>query len=104
MVARYWSARATADKAPAYVAFFRDQLVPQLRGIEGHLGALVFDRALPDGVEITVLTFWASPEAIARFAGATPDRAVVEPEARALPKATTTPSGTSRSGSTRLPR
>jgi len=93
MVARYWSARATADKAPAYVAFFRDQLVPQLRGIEGHLGALVFDRALPDGVEITVLTFWPhrrrsrvslAPRPIAPWSSRRRAR---------CSKATTTPSG-----------
>jgi heme-degrading monooxygenase HmoA len=34
-------------------------------------------------VEVTVLTFWDSEEAVARFAGDAPERAVVEPEARA---------------------
>jgi hypothetical protein len=35
-------------------------------------------------IEITVLTFWESMDAVKRFAGDPPDRAVVEPEARAI--------------------
>lgn len=84
MIARRWTARATADGARAYVGFFERELVPQLDGIAGHLGALVTTRAAEGAVEIAVLTFWESMEAIARFAGATPDQAVVEPEARAV--------------------
>ena len=88
MIARRWTARATADGATAYVAFFERILVPQLAGLEGHRGALVSTRASGAGeasvVEITVLTFWESMEAIGRFAGAAPERAVVEPEARAV--------------------
>jgi heme-degrading monooxygenase HmoA len=84
MIARYWTARATVEGARAYVEIFQRMLVPQLARLDGHRGALVFDRPLDDGVEVTVLTLWESMEAIARFAGATPERAVVEPEARAI--------------------
>jgi heme-degrading monooxygenase HmoA len=84
MIARYWTARATVEGARAYVDFFRRTLVPQLARLDGHRGALVFDRPLDNGVEVTVLTLWESMEAIARFAGAAPERAVVEPEARAI--------------------
>lgn len=85
MIARSWSARATGEGAKAYVAFFDGTLRPVLEQIEGHEGALVLTRALGgDSVEIRVLTFWRSAEAIARFAGDEPGRAVVEPEARAL--------------------
>ena len=60
--------------------------MPQLERIDGHRGALVLTRAGEGGarVEITVLTFWESMEASGRFAGATPELAVVEPEARAV--------------------
>lgn len=85
MIARSFAARATASGAPAYVAFFRETLVPQLSAIAGHRGALVLTRNGGDGaVDITVTTFWDSMEAIARFAGESPERAVVEPEARAI--------------------
>src|ERR1700694_789879 len=56
MIARYWTARATVEGARAYVEFFQRTLVPQLARLEGHRGALVFDRPLDDGVEVTVLT------------------------------------------------
>jgi heme-degrading monooxygenase HmoA len=84
MIARSWTARATVEGGAAYLAFFRETLAPALAHLDGHRGALVFDRPTDDGVEITVLTFWESMDAVERFAGATPERAVVEPEARAV--------------------
>jgi heme-degrading monooxygenase HmoA len=84
MILRSWSARATADGARAYVDYFRRVLVPQLDALAGHRGATVATRALGDGVEILVLTVWDSLAAIEAFAGAEVERAVVEPEARAL--------------------
>jgi heme-degrading monooxygenase HmoA len=85
MIARVWTARATADGARRYVDFFQGVLVPQLKGIEGHRGALVLTGPHSQSeVGITVITFWESMAAIGRFAGSTPEAAVVEPEARAL--------------------
>ncbi len=83
-VVRSWSALATPDGALEYVAFFQKTLVPQLRRIPGHRGALVLRRPADDVIEITVLTFWESMDAVKRFAGDPPDRAVIEPEARAI--------------------
>jgi len=84
MIVRTFNARATPEAAPAYMRFFRETLVPSLARIAGHRGALVFDR--PDGSEvaITVLTFWESMDAVRSFAGDRPERAVLEPEARAI--------------------
>ncbi len=85
---RTWSARATATNADRYVSFFEMTLTPELRRIEGFEGALVSTQ--PPGatgaapVTIDVCTMWSSMQAIALFAGATPERAVVEPEAQAL--------------------
>jgi heme-degrading monooxygenase HmoA len=83
MIARSWSARATADGARAYAAYFERTLEPQLRELDGYRGALVMTRAHGDGVEVQVLTVWASMAAVARFAP-DPALAVVEPEAREL--------------------
>ena len=79
MIARTWTARATGDNVRACVEFFQTRLVPELRGIAGHVGAIVTTR---DG-HIAVTTFWDSMAAIARFADPI-DVAVVEPEARAV--------------------
>jgi len=84
MITRSWTARATGEGAREYHAYFARALAPELARLPGHRGALVLDRPLADGVEITVITFWDSMAAIAAFAGPTPERAVVEPEARSV--------------------
>lgn len=85
MLVRYFTAAVSRANAPKYYTFFRNTLTPQLERIPGHRGALVLSNDDDtDPVEITVLTFWESEEAIRRFAGDTPSRAVVEPEAREL--------------------
>jgi hypothetical protein len=87
MMARMWSGRARPEHADAYVAHLHEQTFPQLASIAGHCGGYVLRRAATDGsglVEFTVVTLWESIEAIARFAGADPEIAVVPPEAQAL--------------------
>lgn len=85
MLVRYFTATVARANAPKYFTFFRNMLTPELERIPGHRGALVLrhDDA-SDPVQITVLTFWESIDAIRRFAGETPNRAVVEPEALAI--------------------
>jgi len=86
-VLRTWAARATPSNADRYVDFFDRALSRELRAIPGFRGARVSTRNEPDAsgaVVIDVVTEWSSMEAIRRFAGSTPERAVVEPEARTL--------------------
>lgn len=82
-IVRSWSARATAAGADAYVTHFRSRVLPALRERSGHRGALVLRRPEDGRIGITVLTLWTSMAAVAEFAGADPDAAVVEPAARA---------------------
>jgi len=84
MLARLFTAEASATNAPKYYAFFRDTLTPQLKELPGHRGSLVLSQANGATVSITVLTFWESIESIRSFAGDTPNKAVVESEARAI--------------------
>jgi heme-degrading monooxygenase HmoA len=85
MFVRYFTATVARANAPKYYTFFRNTLTPELERIPGHRGALVLSTDdNGDPIEITVLTFWESIEAIRRFAGDAPNRAVVEPEARAI--------------------
>lgn len=86
MIVRLWSCRAPFEKAKGYVDFFREKIVPQLRGIDGHRGATVLQRPLEGEVEILVLTRWDSMDAIRAFAGDEPTRAVVEDEAKVFLK------------------
>jgi heme-degrading monooxygenase HmoA len=82
-VARSWSARATPTGALAYLEHFEDVVLPALRRLAGHRGALVLRRPQGEEIEITVLTLWASLDAVHEFAGPDASRAMVEPEARA---------------------
>ena len=83
-IARSWSARATREGARSYVDYFRHTLAPQLVRLSGYLGATILEGDRDGGVELTVITRWSSLEAIRSFAGDDHQRAVVEPEARAL--------------------
>jgi heme-degrading monooxygenase HmoA len=84
MIARVWSAQTTPASAPAYVEHLRTHVLPALRAVEGYGGAMLLERAVPDAVEIVVITFWHSVEAIRGFAGADLEGAVVADEATAL--------------------
>ena len=81
-VIRSWSARATPAGADAYVDHFRSSVLPALRRRPGHRGAMVLRRRQDGLIRITVLTLWTSMAAVAEFAGADADAAVVEPAAR----------------------
>jgi heme-degrading monooxygenase HmoA len=56
-------------------------VLPELKRIEGFVGASLLRRDSPDGVEFLVLTRWASMDAIRAFAGDDVEKAVVEPDA-----------------------
>jgi len=84
MVLRMWSGRATVEKSGEYVEHATQKVFPALRAIEGHRGAYLLRRAVDGAVEFVVLTLWDSMEAVRRFAGVKPEKAVVEPEARAV--------------------
>jgi heme-degrading monooxygenase HmoA len=83
-IARSWSARATKDGARAYVAYFRETLAPALAHRPGYLGATILERSDGEALALVVITRWTSLDAIREFAGDDHERAVVEPEARAL--------------------
>jgi heme-degrading monooxygenase HmoA len=57
--------------------------ISQSHAIKGPCGAYVLRRQTEADVELIVLTLWDSMEAIRRFAGPEPNKAVIEPEARA---------------------
>jgi heme-degrading monooxygenase HmoA len=75
MIARLWRAVALNQaSADAYVRHLTTNVVPVLRTIEGHRGVRVLQRR-ENTVEILVMTFWDSNDAIRRFAGEDPEHA-----------------------------
>ena len=83
MIARSWRAAATPAGADRYDEHFRASVLTELRSTPGFVRAYLMRSPEGEEIRIHVLTLWESMEAIAGFAGATPDSAVVEPEARA---------------------
>jgi heme-degrading monooxygenase HmoA len=84
MIARVWSAQTTTAQAPGYADHLKSQVLPALRKVNGYAGTLLLDRATPGAVEILVITFWRSLEALRGFAGPDLEEAVVAEEAVAL--------------------
>ena len=85
MIARRWTAHAEGSaQADAYAAHFERSVRPQLERTEGFLGATIERVGGDRGIEIVVVTRWASVDAIHAFAGEDIGLAVVEAEARAI--------------------
>ena len=81
MIARLWSADTTPTQASAYAEHLRTHVLPALNTIEGYAGGMLLERTTPAAVEIIVITWWRSLEAIRGFAGADVEHAVVADEA-----------------------
>jgi heme-degrading monooxygenase HmoA len=84
MILRMWRAQSTVEKAGEYIRHATTKVFPALHAIEGHRGAYLLRHTRGDTVELVVLTLWESMNAVRKFAGAEPNRAVVEPDARAV--------------------
>jgi uncharacterized protein len=84
LILRMWKARSTVEKSGEYVQHATRKVFPTLRAIVGYRGAYLLRRTVDGVIELVVLTLWDSMEAIRRFAGDEPEKAVVEPEARAV--------------------
>jgi uncharacterized protein len=82
-ILRLWKGRATAAKAGDYVRHASQTVFPEIQSLPGHRGAYLLRRSVGNGIEFLVLTLWASMDAIRGFAGPDPEKAVVEPAARA---------------------
>jgi heme-degrading monooxygenase HmoA len=86
MIVRMWRGQAKATNADAYERFVTAKVFAELPAIPGHRGAYLLRRPIEQGdeVEFIAVTLWESLASIRGFAGSDIDRAVVEPEARAV--------------------
>jgi heme-degrading monooxygenase HmoA len=81
MIARIWKARATPERVQEYAAYLQSTVVPELAGIRGYQGVTLLRRDRNGAVEVTVITWWDSLEAIRAFAGEAIENAVVHDSA-----------------------
>ena len=84
MIVRSWTGYASLPRAADYPNHLLDSVRPRLKALPGFQGLYLLRRMREHEVEYRVLTLWSSMEAIGAFAGLTPERAVVEPEAQAV--------------------
>jgi heme-degrading monooxygenase HmoA len=84
MIARLWRGQATVDNADRYRRHAIERVFPALARLPGHRGAYLLARNAGDQVEFLALTLWDSIASIKNFSGENPERAVIDPEARAI--------------------
>jgi heme-degrading monooxygenase HmoA len=84
MIARLWRGVAVAGNADAYQRHATNTVFPALGDIPGHRGAYLLKRETGGRTEFLAVTLWDSIDAVRSFAGADPETAIVEPEARAV--------------------
>jgi heme-degrading monooxygenase HmoA len=84
MIVRMWRAVATPENAPRYRAHLEGSVAPELHTLSGFMGLSLCETEGDGRVEIVVLTRWRSMADVKAFAGPNPERAVIEPEAKAV--------------------
>lgn len=80
MIVRTWRGAVRARDADRYLDYLRRTGLEEYRETEGNRGAMVLRDVSGDRAEFLLLSFWDSEEAVKRFAGADPGRAVFYPE------------------------
>jgi heme-degrading monooxygenase HmoA len=81
-IGRIWRGATRAADAEEYLEVLRRTGFAEYRSTPGNLGVVALRRidAANDRAELTLLTLWESMEAVRRFAGPEPERAVFYPE------------------------
>jgi heme-degrading monooxygenase HmoA len=80
MIARTWRGWTAAADADTYVDYLHETGLREYRETPGNRGAWILRRLDGDRAEFVTLTFWDDMDAVRRFAGDEPDRAVYYPE------------------------
>ena len=81
MIARTWRGWTARDRADEYVEYLEGTGMAEYAATPGNLDAYLLRRDLDDGrTEFLAVSLWTSMEAVRRFAGDQPERAVFYPE------------------------
>lgn len=80
MIARIWEGRTRLGMGKAYYKYLEETGLKDYRATEGFRSVTVLCREVGDETEYILVTLWDSMEAIQRFAGPEPERAVYYPE------------------------
>ncbi|MGH7589838.1 MAG: hypothetical protein ACREL2_00250 [Gemmatimonadales bacterium] len=80
LIARTWRGAVRASDAERYLQYLHRTGLAQYQDTPGNRGALALRRLRGDKAEFLLVTLWHSMDAVRRFAGEEPDRAVFYPE------------------------
>ncbi len=80
MIARTWRGTTRESDADRYLNYLHQTGLRSYRATPGNVGVFVLRRIRDGRAEFFLISFWDSPEAVGRFAGADPERAVFYPE------------------------
>jgi heme-degrading monooxygenase HmoA len=82
MIARIWRGVVRAAHADEYYRYLEETGLKEYRNTPGNRGLQVLRSIQNDRCEYVLITFWENWEAIRRFAGDTPEKAVYYPRDR----------------------
>ena len=82
MIARIWRGTVRAQQADEYYRYLEQTGLKEYRQTAGNRGVQVLRRIQGETCEYLLITFWESWEAIRRFAGDQPEKAVYYPRDR----------------------
>jgi heme-degrading monooxygenase HmoA len=80
LIARVWKGTTTAEDADAYGEYMNTTGVAGIASTPGNAGVIVTRRVVAGVAEFTFISLWETMDAIKRFAGPDPERAVFYPE------------------------
>jgi heme-degrading monooxygenase HmoA len=80
MILRTWRGSTRLEDRERYLAYLNETGVKEYKSTPGNQGVWVVRRELNERAEFLLLTLWDSMEAVQRFAGASPERAVFYPD------------------------
>lgn len=83
MIVRLWRGRSAAAEAEAYSEFLRECAYPDYGEADGNRGWMLLRRPLGEFVELMLVSFWDSMDALVKYAEGDPDRPKYYPEDRA---------------------
>jgi len=80
MIARLWRGSTAADRGDEYYRYLRDTGLNEYRSTSGNRGVYVLRRVRERRAEFLLVSLWESWDAIRRFAGDDPEKAVYYPK------------------------
>jgi heme-degrading monooxygenase HmoA len=80
MIARIWQGKTRPGMGKPYMSYLEQTGLKEYKATEGFKDVLVFTREVGDETEYVLVTLWQNMDAVRRFAGPDPERAVYYPE------------------------